>query len=74
MIKTIAVGLGGAAIGGVLGSTVSIFLRWRPAIAVGALLFGGLALWVESQQSDAAPNDQSDRPAGQFPEHDTRNR
>ncbi len=50
MIKRIGIGLGGAAIGAVLGWTVAIFLRWRPAIAIFALLFGLIAVWAEEDR------------------------
>ncbi len=50
MIKRIGIGLGGAAIGAVLGWTVAIFLRWRPAVAIFALLFGLIAVWAEEDR------------------------
>ncbi len=50
MLKRIAIGVGGAAIGAVLGWTVAIFLRWRPAIAICALLFGLIAVWAEEDR------------------------
>ncbi len=53
MIRRIAIGLGGAAIGAMVGWTASAFTGWRPAIAVGGILFGVLAVWVEERGTSA---------------------
>ncbi len=53
MMKRIALGLGGAAIGAVLGWTVSIFLRWPPAVAIVAVLFAILAVWAHRPRGAA---------------------
>ncbi len=53
VIRRIAIGLGGAAIGAMVGWTASAFTGWRPAIAVGGILFGVIAVWVEERGTSA---------------------
>ncbi len=66
MIRRIGIGLGGAAIGSVLGWTIAAFTGWTPAIAVAAILFSLLALFDDAREAHPASHDR-DRPTTLFP-------
>ncbi len=66
MIRRIAVGLGGAAIGSVLGWTIAIFTGWTPVIAVVAIVFGLLAAFSDWRDTSSAP-DEGHQPTRLFP-------
>jgi F0F1-type ATP synthase assembly protein I len=68
MIARIGVGLGGVAIGTVLGLTIRAFTHWTPAVIIVAILFGLLALVNDLREHPAS--DDRDRPTRLFPPDD----
>ena len=66
MIARIGVGLCGAAIGAVLGWTISAFTHWPPAIVVVAIIFGLLAFLNDVRESPSEVRDRN-KPTRLFP-------
>ena len=57
MIRRAFVGLGGAAIGAVLGWTIAAFTGWALTIPIVAMLFGLLAVWCEQRRAVESTDD-----------------
>ena len=72
MIRRAFVGLGGAAIGAVLGWTIAAFTGWTLAIPIVATLFGLLAVWSAEQKGTVERTDDLNRPTTLFPPPDER--
>ena len=65
MIRRIGVGLGGAAIGAVLGWTIAAFTGWTPAVAIVAIVFGLLATLNDERERASA--NETEQPTTLFP-------
>jgi MFS family permease len=67
MIKRALVGLLGAAIGALLGSTIAAFTGWNLAIVILAILFGLLAVWTSERRGTVPTVGDLNRPTTLFP-------
>ncbi len=66
MIRRIGIGVGGAAIGSVLGWTIAAFTGWTPAVAIVAIAFSLLAMLDDERERRATGRDR-DQPTRLFP-------
>ncbi len=67
MIRRIGMGVGGAAIGSVLGWTIAIFTGWKPAVVLVAIVFGLLAVLDDERARRAQTPGGRDEPTRLFP-------